>query len=95
MNHSKDEQGTMQALLERMAKERLPELLAIKAKVDKDEKLTEFDLNFLAKVLADATENQALVQRFPECRDVVSKVVSLYRDITARALENEQKTLGG
>ena len=95
MTHSDEELGTITVLLERMAKERLPEALAIKVRVDKGECLTEFDIEFLERVFHDANQNKEMINRFPEYKEVVAKAVSLYHDIMAKALENEQKKAGG
>lgn len=91
MSHTQDELGTITALLERMAKERLPEAMAIKARVDKGECLTEFDIEFLQRVFSDADKNKDIIGKFPEYKDVIVKAIDLYHDIMAKAVENEQK----
>jgi hypothetical protein len=88
--HSQDDLGTIQALLERFTKERLPRALEIKQRIDQGECLSEFDIEFLERVFRDSEENRQYVARFPEYMDIVSKSVHIYEDIMAKALENEQ-----
>jgi hypothetical protein len=91
MEHNQTELGTVTVLLERLAKERLPEAMAIKARIDQGECLTEFDIEFLERIFHDAEQNKGIISKFPEYKDVIGKAVSLYHDIMARALENEQQ----
>lgn len=82
--------GISEALIERFEKERLPRLLKIKDRVDQGQTLDPVDLDFLERVLNDAQVNQNLIDAIPQCRDLFARVVHLYRDITARALQNEE-----
>jgi hypothetical protein len=83
--------GTIQVLLQRLNEIRLPTALDLKKKVDSGEKLDSYDIKFLETVLADATQAQGLVAKHPEFKSLVGKLFGLYSEITARALENEQK----
>lgn len=88
--HTQDDIGTMQALLERATNERLPRALEIKERVDKGELLTDLDISFLQQVFQDGQENRQYAAKFPEYMDIVSKIVHIYEDIMAKALENEK-----
>ena len=83
--------GTIQAMLQQLNDVRLPSALELKKKVDRGEKLDDYDLQFLEGVLEDASSAQHLLARHPELQTLVSKLVALYSAITTKALENEQK----
>ena len=88
--NSKDE-GVITVLLQRLEQQRLPRLLDLKEKVGNGEQLNDFDIEYLSEVLADAEKVGPLVERHPEYADLVTKMVSLYKEITEKALENENK----
>lgn len=83
--------GTIQAMLQRLNDSRLPRALDLQKKVDRGEKLDNYDMEFLESVLEDASGAQHLMANHPELKTLVSKLVSLYSAITTKALENEQK----
>jgi hypothetical protein len=82
--------GISEALIQRFEKDRLPRILKIKDRVDQGQALDKTDLSFLERVLNDAQENQHLIDSIPRCQDLFARVVHLYRDITTKALENEE-----
>jgi hypothetical protein len=90
MSESQNDTGTLQVLLERLNKLLLPRVLAVKMRVDAGEKLTNADIEFLRLVLADARQVEPLVVTHPQYSSLAGRVVSLYDEITRKALENEQ-----
>jgi len=73
-----------------MVKERLPQALSLKDKVDRGEQLEDRDIDFLERVLKDARQVATLVDRHPEYQDIAGRLVGLYKEITDKALQNEQ-----
>lgn len=83
--------GTAYVLLMRLNNERLPRALEIKSIVDRGERLSEFDKDYLKRVLSEAGNVRRAANQLPEYRELVAKVNRLYDEITRKALENEQK----
>ena len=85
------EAGTIQVMLQRLNEFRLPKALDLKKKVDRGEKLDNYDIEFLEAVLTDASNAQTLISKHPELQPLVGKLMGLYSEITTKGLENEQK----
>jgi hypothetical protein len=87
----KYEAATIQTLIQQLARIHLPEMLALKQRVDDGGKLTEEHIEFLKSSAAKAEEIKPLLARHPEYHALAVRVVSLYDEITRKALENEQR----
>ena len=92
MNDAKNDDGVIQALLDRLNTQRLPQLLEIQKRVEKGEKLNELDMYHLEEVIVSSKQIGNLMERHPEYQALVSRVVSLYKEITEKALENEKNS---
>ncbi|MFO1431686.1 MAG: hypothetical protein U1F76_16380 [Candidatus Competibacteraceae bacterium] len=90
MTESSHDKGVITVLLQKMEIQRLPRALSLKEKVDRGERLTDADLVFLEEVFADTREIKPYLDRYPEYHDLAVRMVHLYQQITAKALENEQ-----
>ncbi len=93
MEKDKKNLAVMVTLLQRCDEQRLPRLLEIKKNVDQGLKLRDHEINFLEEVLHDARENEMYLNNAGnDLKELMAKVISLYQEITQKALENEQKS---
>ena len=92
MNDSTMDAGLIEVALERLEKQRLPRLLAIKEKVDGGHSLDDFDVDYLEKSMADARSFIPVIDRYPEYQSLAAKVMDLYKSIMEKALEIEKNT---
>lgn len=92
MTETSKEEGIVQALVDRFVNLRLPAVLELKEKVDTGEILNDIDIDYLEQVIRDAEANKALVDRHPEWQEISARVISLYKEITSKALENEKNS---
>lgn len=83
--------GTIQVLLDRLTNFRLPRALDLKKRVDAGALLDDSDIDFLKRVFEDAASARTLLDRHPELQSLAAQLTSLYSDIMAAALKNEQK----
>ena len=84
--------GVIIALVERFTEQRLPKVIAVKERVDLGECLSEYDIKFLDEILKDANRIMPLVDKHPEWQPLTTRVISLYKEITVKALENEKQS---
>lgn len=90
---SKD-MGVLAVLAKRLVEEGLPKALALKERVDRGELLNDLDIAFLDRVFADAKNLGPIINKDPRARDVRGRMVSLYKEIMDKALENEKAQKG-
>ena len=90
MSETPKETGLLMVILERLEKQRLPRALEMMEKVNRGERLEDFELKLLEEMLGDANQVKPLVERHPEHQNLAARVLHLYREITQKALENEK-----
>ena len=95
MNPMDKDAGVIFVLLERFNKQRYPMVLELKKKLDAGEPISDYDVEFLERVLSEARDLEPLVDHHPEYCDLVTSVFSLYAAIAKRVVENERKQTNG
>jgi hypothetical protein len=86
-----DENGVSQVIIERFVKYRLPILLRIREEMDEGKVLSDGELELLNRVVQRAHQINKFVHLYPDNKELVAKVVSLFGEITSKALENESR----
>lgn len=84
------ETGILTVLMERLEKQRLPRILALKEKVDGGTKLDDADLDYIEKMLKDAKMAIPLIERHPKYQSLAAQLIDLYEDITDKGLQLEK-----
>jgi hypothetical protein len=85
-----DENATSKVLLDRL-NARLPRMLELQRRVEAGAKLEEGEFEFLKDLVEDANLSHQYVARHPDLQPLAGRLVSLYGEIVAKALENESK----
>ena len=93
-NKTRDK-GVAQVLLVRLESQRLPRALKLKEKVDRGERLTEFDTQFLKQATQEGREARKLAEKLPQYQEVVNRMAALYEKIARKGAENEKKAAPG
>ncbi len=91
MTNSTDDLGVIMALLKRFETQRLPRAKRLHERVMQGEKLSEYDLDFLEDVFETAQDVLPIVDKYPKYQKLASQAMSLYKEITEKALENEKQ----
>ncbi len=88
-DQEEDEEGTIAAQLEG-ARRGIPNLLAVKERIDGGDTLSDLEIADLEDIFERARHMIHVYDEHPEVQDLVAKVISLYLHITTRAVENEE-----
>jgi hypothetical protein len=87
--------GVIAVLAKRMVEERLPKALALKERIDRGDVLNELDLQFLEQVVSDTNAAKPLMRSDLRVLEVAGRMLELYKEITVKALANEQAGSSG
>lgn len=68
----------------------LPDALDIKERIDRGELLSDRAADFLDEAIKDIGRTRHLVDQHPELQPLYARTARMFRQITRRALENEQ-----
>ena len=86
-----DDAGVVHVLLENFNNKQFPRMQEIKAKAERGEKLSDYELEFLEHTLNEVRSINHLLDRHPEYHEFASRVMTLYKEIATAALANEPK----
>ncbi|MEH6649937.1 MAG: hypothetical protein V7707_07940 [Motiliproteus sp.] len=84
-------EATISVLLGRFNDHRLPRILALKKMAERGERLGDFDLRYLERVIGDVHHLQHLSAGSARHQALLAKIITLYTTIIAAALENERQ----
>ncbi len=84
-----EEEGTLAVLLER-ARSGIPNVLALKERIDGGDTLSDIEIAELEDIFERARHMIHVYDEHPEVQDIVAKIVSIYLHITTQAVENEK-----
>jgi hypothetical protein len=90
LSQEETDEGTIAALLKR-SKRRIPNLLAIKKRLEAGGTLGGVEITELERMIQGVNDTRALTERHPEYQELVAKMISLYGEITEMAVVNEEK----
>ena len=87
---SKKNSGVLLVVAEEFRKHRLPRLLGLKGEVENGKTLDNADIEFLDRIVDDASQTMPLTVDNPELHEFCAHVVHLYKEVTEKALVNEK-----
>ena len=90
MDKSTSEIGVITAVIERLVTQELPRLQAMEEKLDKGERLSDSELEFLEEVSTDGNEIFPMIDRHPEYQELTAKVLGLCTTIISKAADVEK-----
>lgn len=90
MDKKIEDTGVILVLLESFEKQRLPRIIDIKLKLDYGDIINEFELQYLSEALHDARMLFRYLDRHPEYRALVTKIIHYYKLVVDEALANER-----
>ena len=88
-------EATIAVLLGRFNAHRLPRIMELKRMAERGERLGDFDLRYLERVIRDVHHFQHLSEGNPRYQALLAKVITLYTTVIAAALENERQAYRG
>lgn len=87
---SKKNAGVLLVVAEEFRKHRLPRLLALRGEVENGKTLDNADIEFLDRIVDDASQTMPLTVDNPKLHEFCAHVVHLYKEVTEKALGNEK-----
>ena len=89
-----DDEGALQVVLEDYEKHKLPRIQHIRDRVDKGERLDDYDMKFLKDMYREIHQYESFVEEHPGYLRLYKSFVQIYCHIMDAALENERQSNG-
>ena len=86
-----EEAGTLTAILQNFNDHNFKRLTDIRDSVNQGNLLTDSELEFLEGMYERAKRASSLVSRHDDYHELFGKVVSIYDEVSEKAMENEKK----
>lgn len=84
-----NDQGVIYVLLEHFLLHLHPRAVQIEQGLDAGRRLSEYEINHVARVLDEVKHLRPLIERHPEHRELAQSVIAMYASIARRAWQNE------
>jgi len=94
LNAQTHHNGLITVLMEQFESRQLERALNLQRAVSAGARIEDHDWHFLEGACRQAVYTKSLVDAFPQYQPLFLQTVHLYKEISARALENERSTLG-
>ena len=89
MTEHPEDEGTIEVLLSKIANRTLPQVLAIKKKLDLGEKLNDYDIDVLLDIYEKNRRNREIFHRHKEYVQFETELMALYAKVMEEGLHNE------
>jgi hypothetical protein len=76
-----------------LCSQNLPRIFALRDRLEQGERVSDEDIRYLRESFSDAMQSKPVFDRHPELAQVGAKIVTLYRDMSLKALDNERSLL--
>ena len=90
MDKSTSEIGVITAVIERLVTQELPRLQVMEERLDKGERLSDSELEFLERISTDGSEVLRMIDHHPEYQELAAKVLGLCTKLIEKAVDVEK-----
>lgn len=89
MTNAQRDACIVSAMLRQLNSQRLPKLLAMKERLNRGELVDPEEIRYIHDCVRETLWVRHLCERHPDLRALCTRITSLYKEITERALHNE------
>jgi hypothetical protein len=83
------DQGVIYVLMEHFTRHLYPRALEIEKELEVGRRLSDAEIDHVARVLDEVKQMRPLIERHPEHRELAQSVIAMYAGIARRAWQNE------